>query len=119
MIPAGQFSTYFNGGTLALRTASCYIEAGKPRQAAALYAEVLAANMLSRRDQGYFLSRLAAALALSGEPDEAAVRGLEAATLATATASRRTTRELERTLQSLRPWGSRPGPRQLREALRG
>ncbi|MGO1052955.1 helix-turn-helix domain-containing protein [Crossiella sp. CA198] len=115
--PRDQLGTYFNDGTLTLRTASCYVEAGKPQQAAVLYTEVLATTLLSRRDRGYFLARLASSLAYSGEPDEAAARGLEAVSLAVATNSQRTKRELGRTLTTLQPWISQPGPRQLREAV--
>jgi hypothetical protein len=103
--------------TLALRTASCYIEAGKPRQAVELYTQVLSGDLLSRRDRGYFLARMTSALALAGEPDDAASTGLEAMELATATTSQRTKRELGRALATLEPWRGRPGPRQLREAL--
>jgi hypothetical protein len=109
----------YHAGTFTLRTASCYLEAGKPRHAAELYTGVLTANreLLSRRDRGYFTARLASALALAGEPDHAAHTGLHAAELATATSSQRTTRELTRTLTALRPWRARPGPRDLRDAL--
>jgi tetratricopeptide (TPR) repeat protein len=107
----------FDQGTLTLRTASCYVEAGKPRRAAELYEQVLSAGLLSRRDRGYFLARLASALALAGEPDEAAEKGLEAVQFASATTSQRTKRELMRTVASLQPWCNRPGPRALREAV--
>lgn len=90
---------------------------GKPRQAATLYEQVLSTDLLSRRDRGYFLARLASALALTGEPDESAGTGLQAMELAVATGSQRTKRELGRTLRTLRPWRRRPGPRQLGEAL--
>jgi len=114
-----QFGTYFNEGALLLREASCYIEAGKPGRAAALFGDALVGSGLSRRDEGYFRARRAFACALSGEPDDAAEEGLAAWRIATATNSQRTTRELARTVKVLTPWGSRPGPRQLREALRG
>lgn len=113
----GQFGCSFNEGALTLRTASCYIEAGKPQQAAALYGQILSADGLSRRDRGYFLARRTSSLALAGEPDAAASVGLEAAHLASSTASQRTKRELVRALATLKPWRNRPGPRELREAL--
>ncbi|MGH3734789.1 MAG: helix-turn-helix domain-containing protein [Micromonosporaceae bacterium] len=100
-----------------LRSASCYIEAGQPRRAADLYNEVLTTNCLSRRDRGYLLARQASALALAGEPDDSAVVGLRSIQLAEATNSTRTERELGRALTALGPWISRPGPRELREAL--
>nr|WP_052478220.1 hypothetical protein [Kibdelosporangium sp. MJ126-NF4]CEL16805.1 putative DNA-binding protein [Kibdelosporangium sp. MJ126-NF4] len=115
--PECQLGAYFNEGTWKLRTASCYLDAGKPRLAAQLYGQVLRADLLSRRDRAYFMARMASSLALAGEPDEAAGVGIEAAMLATATASKRTKRELRRALTSLRPWSGRTGPRQLQEVL--
>jgi hypothetical protein len=114
-----QFGSYFNEGALLLRSASCYIEAGKPIRAARLFGDALRGGTLSRRDEGYFRARRAVACALSGEPDEAAADGLTALRIATATNSQRTTRELARTVKILTPWSSRPGPRRLREALSG
>jgi tetratricopeptide (TPR) repeat protein len=115
--PDLQLGAYYNDGTLTLRTASCYIEAGQPQRAAILYADVLSADLLSHRDRGYFMARRTSALALAGEPDDAAAVGLASVHLATATDSARTKRELGRALQTLQPWISRPGPRTLREAL--
>ncbi|TDP96376.1 hypothetical protein EV186_104361 [Labedaea rhizosphaerae] len=112
-----QLGVYFNEGTLTLRTASCYVEAGKPKHAADLFGDVLATGVLSRRDQGYFLARRASSLALAGEPDDAAAVGLESAAVASVTGSARTKRELGRALATLEPWSARPGPRALREAL--
>jgi len=114
-----QFGTYFNTGALLLRSASCYIEAGKPGRAAVLFDDAIARGGLSRRDEGYFRARRAFACALSGEPDDAAQEGLTAWRIATATNSQRTTRELARTVKVLTPWRSRPGPRELHDALRG
>lgn len=109
--------TYYNEGTHLLRAASCYIEAGKPAKAATLYGGVLSARNLSRRDEGYFRARRAAALALSGEPDDAAHEGPVAMQLVTEMRSSRTRRELVRVVETLNPWNNRPGPRALREAL--
>ncbi len=100
-------ATHYSSSSLTLQTASCYIEAGKPLRAAMLYGEILSAGVLSTRDQGYFLARRASALALSGEPDDAATVGLQAADLAAATNSARTRREIGRTVATLQPWASR------------
>lgn len=113
-----QFGTYFNGSALLLREASCYIEAGKPGRAVILFGDALSGGELSLRDEGYFRARRAFAYALSGEPDDAAQEGLAAWRIASATSSHRTTRELARTMKALKPWDSRPGPRQLHEAMR-
>ncbi|WP_157254900.1 helix-turn-helix domain-containing protein [Nonomuraea typhae] len=103
---------------LNLRAASCHIEAGQPARAAELYHEVLKGESLSRRDQGYFLARCSYSLALAGQPDDAAVVGMESVQLANATNSLRTKRELGRAVRALAPWATRPGPRELDEALR-
>lgn len=108
---------YFTMDTLLLRQATCYIEAGKPAKAALLFDQVLAGGALSRRDGGLFRARRATALALSGEPDEAAKVGLQAAQTARETNSERTVRILVDTVHALKPWSSRPGPRALKQAV--
>ncbi len=111
------FGAYFTAETLTLRCATCYIEAGKPAQAAELFNEVLSSGALSRRDAGFFRARRATALALSGEPDEAASVGLQAVRVAKETSSERTVRVLAEVVRTLGPWRSRPGPRALKEAV--
>lgn len=110
-------SRYFTVDTLLVRQATCYTEAGKPARAAALFDQVLVGGQLSHRDAGLFSARRATALALSGEPDEAAVVGLEAVQIARETSSERTVRILAETVQVLKPWSSRPGPRALKQAV--
>ncbi|MEV0772755.1 helix-turn-helix domain-containing protein [Nocardia salmonicida] len=100
-----------------LRSASTYIEAGKPAKAASLYCTVLESDTLSDRDEGYFRARHAVALALSGEPDTAADEGLLAMRRATEKQSARTKAELVRAVDALGRWQHRPGPRELREAV--
>ena len=114
----GRLSSHYSRASLTLQTASCYIEAGQPARAAGLYHEVLRNKLLSRRDQGYFTARRAYSLALAGRPDEAATIGLASVRLADATNSMRTKRELRRVVRTLGPWATRPGPRELGEALR-
>jgi hypothetical protein len=115
--PDNRRSSCCNEGTLTLRNAICYVEAGKPHHAATLYRQALSTGKLSYRGNGYTLARLAFSLALAGEPDDAATAGLAAAQIATTTASQRTKRELMRSLETLKPWHNRPGPRALREAV--
>ena len=110
-------SAYFTMDTLLVRQATCYVEAGKPGRAAALFNQVLAADRLSYRDAGFFRARWATALALSGEPDEAAAQGLEACRIARETNSERTMRVLADTVQVLKPWKGRPGPKALRQSV--
>lgn len=115
--PPGPDGAYFTVETLLLRQATCYTEAGKPAKAAALFAGVIASGTLSRRDAGFFRARRAAALALSGEPDEAATVGLDAIEVARETSSERTIRVLGDVAGTLTPWRTRPGPRALMHAL--
>lgn len=114
---SGLLGAYFNDDTLLLRNASTFTEAGKPAQAAVVFNDVLTDASLSRRDAGYFRSRRAAALALSGEPDEAAKVGLIAVDAAIVTNSRRTLRVLDEVVRTLTPWNGRPAVRELRDAL--
>ena len=108
---------YFTDTTLMLRTATSFTEAGKPARAAALFGEVLTSADLSRRDAGFFRARRAAALALSGEPDEAATVGLESIEVAAATNSRRTLRVLAEVMGTLTRWRGRPAVRELHDAM--
>jgi hypothetical protein len=115
--PPGPDGAYFTVETLLLRQATCYTEAGRPARAAVLFADVIASGTLSRRDAGFFRARRAAALALSGEPDEAATVGLDAIQVAKETSSERTIRVLTDVAGTLTPWRTRPGPRALIHAL--
>ncbi|MEU5644392.1 XRE family transcriptional regulator [Streptomyces milbemycinicus] len=115
--PSG-LGAYFNEHTLLLRNAVSYTEAGKPGIAADLFGEIISAGMLSHRDTGFFNARRAAALALSGEPDEAARVGAASAVVAQAVQSERTIRVLGEVLQTLSRWRSRPAVREFREAFR-
>jgi transcriptional regulator with XRE-family HTH domain len=114
---AGLPGAYFTDTTLLLRTAASFTEAGKPARAAMLFGEVLSSAPLSRRDAGFFRARRASALALSGEPDEAASVGLESIAVAAATNSRRTLRVLTEVMGTLTPWRGRPLVRELHDAM--
>ncbi|MFF7655508.1 XRE family transcriptional regulator [Streptomyces sp. NPDC007983] len=108
---------YFSEHTLLLRNAVTYTEAGKPHAAAALFGDILSTGKLSHRDAGFFNARRAAALALGGEPDEAARIGAASAEVARSMKSARTMRVLGEALQTLSRWRSRPAVREFREAL--
>jgi len=112
-VPGG----YFTETTLVLRSAVAFTEAGKPARSAVMFGEVLADAGLSRRDAGFFGARRAAALAMSGEPDEAATVGLESVEVAAVTNSRRTLRVLAEVMDTLAPWRSRPVVRELHDAM--
>ncbi|MEV6363179.1 hypothetical protein [Nocardia asteroides] len=107
----------FDESTLRVRAAVCYTEAGKPQRATELFGQVLKAGGLSRRDAGFFSARQAKALALSGEPDEAAAVATKSVSVGLETQSRRTMRVVEDVLRTLSPWDHRPGVRLLREAV--
>jgi hypothetical protein len=108
---------YFNEHTLLLRNAVTYTEAGKPSLAADLFGRIIAEGTLSHRDVGFFNARRSAALALSGEPDEAARIGSASAEIATAMHSERTLRVLGEVSQTLNRWRGRPLVREFREKL--
>jgi hypothetical protein len=109
---------HFTEDTLMLRNAVTYTEAGKPGMAVNLFGEAIAAGTLSRRDTGFFTARRAAAVALCGEPDEAAQLGRQSAGVAHTMKSERTLRVLADVLRTLDRWGGRPAVRDFREALR-
>lgn len=114
---AGVLGSSFTEHMLLLRSSACFTEAGQPARAAEILGSIIAGGGLSYRDVGYFQARHAAALALIGEPDEAAILGLAAARVARATRSRRTTTVLSEMLQSMDRWRRRPQVRALRDFL--
>jgi hypothetical protein len=109
---------HYNDTLLTMQTAICYAEAGQPRRAVELYAASLTEDTFSPRDFGFFLSWMAASLALAGEPDQAAKTGLASAARATRANSRRTRQELVRVVETLKPWQNRPAVKELQAALR-
>ncbi|MFC7590995.1 hypothetical protein ACFQYP_64890 [Nonomuraea antimicrobica] len=113
----GTLGSSFTDHTLLLRSSACFTEAGKPAKAAEILEEIIANSSLSFRDVGYFQARRSAALALIGEPDEAAILGLKAARVARATRSRRTTTVLTDMLETLDRWRRRPHVRALHDFL--
>ncbi|MFD3431245.1 helix-turn-helix domain-containing protein [Nocardia fluminea] len=113
----GLLGTYFNQGTLLVRSAACYTEAGKPVKATQLFGTVLAGGSLSRRDAGFFSARQAKAFALSGEPDEAATIATEAVGIARETRSERTMNVIIEVVHALDPWRNRASVRALHEVL--
>ncbi|MHC5902334.1 XRE family transcriptional regulator [Streptomyces sp. S6] len=115
---AGDLGAYFNEDTLLLRNAVSYTEAGKPRMASELFGRIIEAGTLSRRDVGFFNARRSAALALSGEPDEAARIGAASAKVAQEVKSERTMRVLGEVSQTLNRWRSRPAIREFRDQIR-
>ncbi|QLY34927.1 XRE family transcriptional regulator [Nocardia huaxiensis] len=109
--------SYFNQGTLLVRSACCLVEAGKPQRASQLFGQVIASGSLSRRDAGFFQARQAKALALSGEPDEAARVARESVVVARETCSERTMNVIVDVVRALDPWRHRAQVRELRDVL--
>ncbi|MFF0494748.1 XRE family transcriptional regulator, partial [Nocardia sp. NPDC004068] len=116
-VNGGDVISYFNQNTLRLRAAVCYTEAGKPQVAAQLFGQVLGSGSLSRRDMGFFGARQAKALALSGEPDEAARIAVQSVGVARETRSERTMNVVVEVMRALDSWRYRPMVRQLHDAL--
>lgn len=114
---ASQLGAHYNDQLLTMQTAVCYTEAGQPRRAVALYEQALTENNFSPRDYGFFLSWMAASLALAGEPDQAAATGTASAARAREANSNRTRQELKRVIDVLQPWHNRPAVRGLKDAV--
>lgn len=108
---------YFTHDTLVLRSACCLMEAGKPDRAVPLFRDVIDGGGLSRRDAGFFGARQAVALALSGEPDEAANAALASVAVAKTTCSERTMNVVKEVVRALEPWRNRPSAQALRAAV--
>jgi hypothetical protein len=112
-----QLSQHYTFAVFAMQSALCYCEAGRPGAAVDLYAAELTEDAFSRRDYGYFTCLKGCALAALGEPDEAAIAGMSALAIATATSSQRTMRELVELAQRLSPWAQRPQVSEPRAAV--
>lgn len=108
---------HYSENLLTLQSAICYCEAGEPLRAAEVYRALLTDRRFSYRDRGYFLSLMASALAVAGEPDTATESGHEAVSVARKTNSRRTMKELTRVCQLLDHWRTRPAIRDLHAAV--
>lgn len=102
---------------LDFQSALCLSEVGRPRDAVLRYRASISPD-LSRRDHAYFSILMATSLALSGEPDEAALVACSALPTAVATLSRRSIREARTLVGVLAPWRGRHHVQELREALR-
>lgn len=114
---ASMLGVHYTDTLLTMQIAICYAEAGEPSRAVELYVQSLTEDSFSPRDYGFFLSWMAASLALAGEPDHAATIGMESAMRATSTNSRRTQKELMRVLDILDPWKNRTAVKELHDAV--
>lgn len=114
---AGGMGGHYDRTLLTMQTAICCCEAGQPGRAAEQYRLHLDDEQFSYRDQGYFLSLMAGALAQASEPTDAAAAGQQAMKVAVETTSQRTMHELARVCMLLEPWQQQPAVQELREAV--
>ncbi|MFG3227567.1 hypothetical protein ACGF07_22665 [Kitasatospora sp. NPDC048194] len=92
-----------------MQRANCLIELGDPRTAVGMFeAELQALPPIYRNDQGVYLSRLARAYAVSGEPEQAATAADRALSIALDTESARAISELSSAGAALRRWSTVP-----------
>ncbi|MFF9640542.1 tetratricopeptide repeat protein [Kitasatospora aureofaciens] len=92
-----------------MQRANCLIELGDPRTAVEMFeAELQTLPQIYRNDQGVYLSRLARAYAVSGEPEQAATAADRALSIALDTESARAMSELSSAGAALRRWSTVP-----------
>ncbi|MFJ7910243.1 hypothetical protein [Kitasatospora sp. NPDC096204] len=92
-----------------MQRANCLIELGDPHTAVGmLEAELRVLPPVYRNDQGVYLSRLARAYAVSGEPEQAAAAADRALSIAVDTESARAMSELSAAGKALQRWSAVP-----------
>ncbi|MFD8755645.1 hypothetical protein ACFV0O_32410 [Kitasatospora sp. NPDC059577] len=92
-----------------MQRANCLIELGDPHTAVGMFeAELRVLPPIYRNDQGVYLSRLARAYAVSGEPEQAASAADRALSIAIDTESARAMSELSAAGQALQRWSTVP-----------
>ncbi|MFF2039069.1 hypothetical protein ACFVVX_01470 [Kitasatospora sp. NPDC058170] len=90
-----------------MQRANCLIELGDPRTAVVMFeAELRILPPIYRNDQGVYLSRLARAYAVSGEPEQAAAAADRALSIAIDTESARAMAELSAADKALQQWST-------------
>ena len=104
-------SLHYSPALLMLQTALCYAAARQSDRALVIFQRELRPAAFSLRECGYFRAPMADVLADLGEPDEAAVVGAQALSIARITGSLRTWTEVSRTVHALTPWLARPSVR--------
>ncbi|MFJ4090001.1 hypothetical protein ACIPYS_00310 [Kitasatospora sp. NPDC089913] len=92
-----------------MQRANCLIELGDPHTAVGMFeAELRILPAVYRNDQGVYLSRLARAYAVSGEPEQAAAAADRALSIAVDTESARAMSELSAAGRALQRWSAVP-----------
>jgi transcriptional regulator with XRE-family HTH domain len=114
---AKEVAPHYDEALFGLQMAICYCEARQPERALELYDRWLSPEMFSRRDYAYFLSLKGSAYAVAGEPDNAAIAGLQAFPLARETESVRTVRELIRLAVQLEDCRDHESVQELRRSV--
>ena len=115
--PTTEVAAHYDGALFGLQVAICYCEAGQPERSLELYGRWLSPETFSRRDYAYFLALKGEAHAAAEEPDNAAVAGLEAFSLARETESVRTVQEVTRLAVQLEQWRDRESVHELRKSV--
>jgi transcriptional regulator with XRE-family HTH domain len=101
-----------------IQRATCWLALGRAQRAIESFeGGLVRLPSVHRRDRGVYLSRLAIAHAINGDPETACMKGFEAAQIARTTGSGRIAGELERLRSTLRPWRSHPSVVRLDHAL--
>ncbi|MGW3185494.1 hypothetical protein ACWDD9_40110 [Kitasatospora sp. NPDC001119] len=92
-----------------MQRANCLIELGDPHTAVGMFeAELRVLPPVYRNDQGVYLSRLARAYAVSGEPEQAVAAADRALSIAIDTESARAMSELSTAGKALQRWSAVP-----------
>ncbi|MFE4392507.1 MULTISPECIES: tetratricopeptide repeat protein [Streptomycetaceae] len=92
-----------------MQRANCLIELGDPHTAVGMFeAELRVLPPVYRNDQGVYLSRLARAYAVSGEPEQAVAAADRALSIAVDTESARAMSELSTAGKALQRWSAVP-----------
>lgn len=103
---------------LNISRAKCHLELGRADAAVNAFTTVLDTLPPDyHRDRGQYLSRLAQAYVLAGEPEEACACAEESFAIAVSTGSSRTINDLRQLLNQLRPWATSPAVISLRALL--
>lgn len=112
-----EVAAHYDEALFGLQVAICYCEAKQPVQSLELYERWLSPETFSRRDYAYFLALKGEAHAAAEEPDNAALAGLTAFSLARETESVRTVREIIRLAVQLEKWPGKDSVHELRKSV--
>jgi transcriptional regulator with XRE-family HTH domain len=110
-------AAHYDEALFGIQVAICYCEARQPERSLELYARWLSIDTFSRRDYAYFLALKGEAHAVAEEPENAAMAGLEALSIARTTESVRTVQEVTRLAVHLGKWRGAESVHALRDSV--